>query len=86
MNLLLVKIRFVRDFPGLGESIKQERQKSSETLTELAAKAGISVNHWLRIERSLVKEVPEETLRGVEKSLGVDFNVSLDRLKEADEN
>lgn len=70
MASLLMKVVFTKSFPGLGEKIRVLRKESSKSLTELAADAGISYIHWNRIENEKVRELPIETLRGIEKALG----------------
>lgn len=78
MSELLMRVTFVREFPGLGERIKQLRLNSGKPLAQLAADAGVSVPHWNRIENERVKDLPEETLRGIEQALGVDLGVRFD--------
>lgn len=68
---------FTREIPGLGAKIKQLRIASNRQLSQLAADAGISVPHWNRIENEKVKFLPEETLRGIERALGVSLEVGL---------
>jgi len=70
-----MKVTFSKEFPGLGEKIRNARMNSSQQLTRLAADAEISVTHWNRIENEKIKDLPEETLRNIEKVLGVDFGV-----------
>lgn len=77
MKSALMRVTFSKDFPGLGGQIKEVRQKIDRPLTQLAADAGISVPHWHRIENEKVQDLPLETLRGIEKSLGVDFGVKV---------
>lgn len=77
MESLLMRIVFAREFPGLGRKIKELRQQSQKSLTQLAAEAGISVPHWNRIENERVQDLPIETLRGVEKALETDLGVNL---------
>ena len=78
MDSLLRKVVFTKNFPGLGEKIRALRKESSKSLTELAADAGISYIHWNRIENEKVRELPIETLRGIEKALetnlGAEYN------------
>ena len=68
-----MKVVFSKNFPGLGEKIRTLRKESSKSLTELAADAGISYIHWNRIENEKVRELPIETLRGIEKALGTNL-------------
>ncbi|NER25970.1 MAG: helix-turn-helix transcriptional regulator [Symploca sp. SIO1C2] len=69
-------VTFKKEVVGLGAKIREARIQSDEQLTQLAAKAGISTPYWNRIERENLKELPEDTLRGIEKALGVDFGVT----------
>lgn len=77
MGLQLMRVTFSKEFPGLGEKIKNLRKASRKTMTELAAEAGISTNHWSRIEREKVQDLPIETLRGIEKALGAELGVEV---------
>lgn len=71
----LMKVTFSQEYPGLGEKIKEYRKQSGKTITELAYLAGISANHWSRIEREAVGELPIDTLRGIEKALDINLDV-----------
>ncbi|NEQ65384.1 MAG: helix-turn-helix transcriptional regulator [Symploca sp. SIO2D2] len=75
MMIELMKVTYSKKFPGLGEKIREARIKSELQLTRLAADAEISVTHWNRIENEKIKDLPLETLRSIEKALGVDFDV-----------
>nr|WP_199326314.1 helix-turn-helix transcriptional regulator [Nostoc parmelioides] len=72
-----MRVTFSKEYPGLGEKIKNLRKASSKTITELAAEAGISANHWSRIEREQVQDLPIETLRGIEKALKTELGVEI---------
>lgn len=76
MSESLMRVSFEKEFPDLGKKIRTARQESGKTLTELAYAAGISVNHWVRIENEGVKLLPETVLRGIEKALNIDLEVS----------
>lgn len=78
MELVLMRVTFSKEFPGLGKRIKEYRQASNKSLAELAAEAGISVPHWNRIENEKVQELPLLTLRGIEKALDVDLGMNFD--------
>jgi transcriptional regulator with XRE-family HTH domain len=78
MKSVPMRVTFSKNFPGLGERIKEYRLSSSKPLTLLAANAGISVPHWNRIENEKVRDLPIDTLRGIEKALGVDLGVKFD--------
>jgi transcriptional regulator with XRE-family HTH domain len=72
-----MRILYSREFPGIGEKIKEARKLSDKPLTFLCAEAGISSPHWHRIENEKVGEVPIETLRNIEKALNVDLGVEV---------
>ncbi len=74
----LMRIVKGKEFPGIGNRIKQAREDDSRTLTQLAATAGISVSYWNRIENESVKNLPIETIWGIEKALNIDLGVSFD--------
>jgi len=76
MESSLMRVIYSKEFPDLGSRIKRHRQASGRSLAELASDAGISVPHWNRIENEKVKDLPLETLRGIEKALNVDLGVS----------
>jgi transcriptional regulator with XRE-family HTH domain len=78
MKSILMRVTFSKDFPGLGERIREYRLSSSKSITQLAAEAGISVPHWNRVENEKVQELPLETLRGIERALGVELGVDID--------
>jgi transcriptional regulator with XRE-family HTH domain len=75
-----MKVMFTREIPGLGAKIKTLRVASGRQLSQLAAEAQISVPHWNRIENEKVKVLPEETLKGIAKALGVSLEDQLMRL------
>ncbi len=77
MKLTLMKVTFSKECPGLGAKIRELRIASKKQLTQLAADAGISVPHWNRIENEKVKVLPEETLKGIEKALGLSLGIKL---------
>ncbi|HEY9780895.1 MAG TPA: helix-turn-helix transcriptional regulator [Leptolyngbyaceae cyanobacterium] len=77
MKSVLMRVTFSKDFPGLGERIREYRLSSSKSITQLAADAGISVPHWNRVENEKVRDLPLETLRGIEKALGVNLGVNV---------
>lgn len=74
----VMRVTFSKDFPGLGEQIREYRLSSSKSITQLAAEAGISVPHWNRIENEKVQELPLATLRGIERALGIKLGVDID--------
>lgn len=60
--------------PRLGEKIKEARENDSRSLKEICTIAGMSPMNWYRIEDEK-QTLPLETLRSIEKVLGVDFGV-----------
>ena len=72
----LMRIIKGKEFPGIGNKIKEARENDSRDLTQLAAMVGISVSYWNRIEKEGVKNLPIETIWGMEKVLNIDFGVN----------
>lgn len=72
MSLAMLIERVTRyEIPGLGDRVRSARLQSGKTLTALAAEAGMSHTNWYRIEREEVKTLPEDTLKAVERALGI---------------
>lgn len=68
------------DVPDLGARIEQARRakvQSGDSMTAIAAAAGMSVQNWYRIEKER-QSLPVETLRLIESALGVAFGVEFD--------
>ena len=66
----------IEDVPGLGDRIRNARKLHKSSLIQLAKEAGVTRQYWYRIEgESLGYPLPLETLRAIEKALGVDFDV-----------
>ncbi|MGR3280314.1 helix-turn-helix domain-containing protein [Acaryochloris marina NIES-2412] len=63
--------------PGLGDRIKNAREKDSRSLSAICGAIGMSATNWYRIE-SEKQLLPEETLRKIESVLGVDFGVEFE--------
>jgi transcriptional regulator with XRE-family HTH domain len=64
------------DVPELGKKIKEAREASRRSVTSLAKEVGISRNYWYQLEaEAVLSGVAEDTLRKIEKVLGVDFGV-----------
>ena len=68
-----MQVTYSKTIPRLGAQIKQARLASSKSMTQLAADAGISVPHWNRIENEKVSNLPLETLLGIQRALGVEW-------------
>ena len=81
---VMMKVRKDIDFPGLGLRIKEAREKLQDdhpeklSVTKIAANAGMTSANWYKIENEETKVLPLETLRQIEKVLGVDFGISFD--------
>lgn len=79
MNLVKVRRSIDLEIEGLGERIREARKSTGRTIESLAGEAGISRVHWYDIERERVRDsLPEDTLRKIERALGVDLKVSFD--------
>ncbi|NET59724.1 MAG: helix-turn-helix transcriptional regulator [Symploca sp. SIO2E6] len=63
--------------PELGQKIKKAREQDPRSVQLLATLAKISISYWYQIEQEKRDSISEETLRSIEKVLGVDFGVNL---------
>lgn len=78
MNTVQVKrvVETVHDFPGLGQRIRQIREKDERSLSEICRECGISRSYWYQLEgEDLRSPATEEVIRKVESVLGVDLGV-----------
>jgi transcriptional regulator with XRE-family HTH domain len=67
------------DVPGLGEQIKQAREKDGRSLSAIAKAVGVSRNYWYQLEaEAVLGGMAEDTLRKIEAELGVTFGVDFD--------
>lgn len=67
------------DVPGLGEQIKQAREKDGRSLAAIAREVGVSRNYWYQLEaEAVLGGMAEDTLRKIEAVLGVTFGVEFD--------
>ena len=74
-NIMKVKRSIERYAPGLGAKIKQAREADKRSVETLCGLAEISRVYWNeRIRGSL----PEETLRRIERVLGIDLGVDFE--------
>jgi transcriptional regulator with XRE-family HTH domain len=65
-----------KEVPRLGQKIKQAREADDRSLEAICSEVGISRVYWYDIESERVRSaLPEETLRKIEKALGVDLGV-----------
>jgi transcriptional regulator with XRE-family HTH domain len=80
MTQLLMKVRKTIDLeiPGLGERIRQAREKDGRSLTEICRQVPMTTMNWYKIEAEETKALPIETLRRIEEVLGVNFGVRFD--------
>lgn len=80
MSQLLMKVRKVvdKEVPGLGEKIRRAREADSRSLSEICRQIPMSNMNWYKIEAEETKALPIETLRRIEKVLGIDFGVDFD--------
>ncbi|NMF66922.1 transcriptional regulator (plasmid) [Brasilonema octagenarum UFV-E1] len=68
-----------KEVPGLGQRIKEAREADERSLEVICAEIGISRVYWYDIEAERVRNaLPEETLRKIEKVLGVNLGVNFD--------
>lgn len=64
------------EIPKLNEKIKDARwdaKKNGKSLKDICKEVGMSSQNWYLIEKGVTKEISEETLLKIEKSLGVNL-------------
>jgi transcriptional regulator with XRE-family HTH domain len=72
-------IETVRDFPGLGQKIKQAREQDERSVTQLCRECGLSRSYWYQLENEdLRAPATEEVIRRIEQVLGVNLGVNFD--------
>ena len=72
-------IEVVQNFPGLGQLIKDARERDERSLTQICRAADISRSYWYQLEaEDLRAPATEEIIRKVEQVLGVDLGVRFD--------
>lgn len=66
-----------KEVPELGKRIREAREADGRSLEAICAEVGISRVYWYDIEAERVRAaLPEETLRKIEKVLGIDLRVN----------
>ncbi|MBW4674311.1 MAG: helix-turn-helix domain-containing protein [Desmonostoc geniculatum HA4340-LM1] len=62
---------------GIGEAIKKARKQDNRSLTQICAEVGMTTSNWYKIENEDTKVLPLDTLRQIEKVLGISLGVDL---------
>jgi transcriptional regulator with XRE-family HTH domain len=77
---IVTKVRKVieKDFPNLGLVIKKARKSANRPLTQICEEINMTTANWYKIENGDTKVLPLETLRTIEKVLGIDLGVKFD--------
>ncbi len=65
------------EIPGLGEKIEATRRADARTLRDICGQVNMTTANWHRIEKEETKFLPIETLREIERVLGVDFGIEI---------
>lgn len=81
MSVVQVKrvIEIVREYPDLGQRIRQARERDKRTLTAICRECGLSRSYWYQLEgEDMRSAATEEVIRKIEKVLGVDLEVNFD--------
>ncbi|MEH2177415.1 helix-turn-helix domain-containing protein [Nostoc sp.] len=76
-----MKIRRYTDIEveGLGAKIRQARKADGRSVEILAGEAEMSRSYWHDIEAERIRDaLPEDTLRKIERVLGVDLGAKFD--------
>ena len=69
----------VIDFPGLGQRIKEAREKDERSLVQICKECDISRAYWYQLEAEDMRSaVTEEIIRRIEVVLDIDVGVSFD--------
>ncbi len=63
------------DIPDMGFRIEQARRRDPRLIEKIAKECGMTRANWYKIEQGKNKTLTEETLRKIEKVLGVDFGI-----------
>ncbi len=72
-------VEIIRDCPGLGQRIREVREKDKRTLTAICRECDLSRSYWYQLESEDMRAaVTEEVIRKIEKVLGVDLGVNFD--------
>ena len=74
---MIVTKTVVVEVPGLGDVIRELRIRDPRSLSRICREIGMTTGNWYRIEDEK-QTVPIETLKRIEKALGVDFGVSFE--------
>jgi transcriptional regulator with XRE-family HTH domain len=81
MKLVRVKriVETVRDFPGLGQKIRQARERDERSVTDLCRECGLSRSYWYQLENEdLRAPATEDVIRRIEAVLKIDLEVDFD--------
>jgi transcriptional regulator with XRE-family HTH domain len=69
-------IEEVKDFPGLGATIRKARESDTRSLSKICRESGISRAYWYQLEaEDLRSPVSEEMIRKIEAALGIDLKI-----------
>ena len=72
-------VEYEIDIPDLGAKIQLARKAVKKPLTILCKEAEVSRNYWYQIESGKISgTVSEETLRKIEKVLGVNLGIDFE--------
>lgn len=69
----------VFEAPSLPEKIRDARweaKKRGKSLKDICEEVGMTSSNWYLIEKGVTKELPEDTLRRIEKALDIDLGVN----------
>ncbi len=75
---LIIRKTIDKEVPGLADRIKEARLKDERSLVKICQEMGMTPMNWYRVEKGETKTVPLETLKKIEKVLGIDFGIQFD--------
>lgn len=81
MGLMQIKrvVETVKEFPGLGQRMKQAREKDGRSLTDICRECKLSRSYWYQMENEdLRAPATEDVIRRIEAALKIDLGVKFD--------
>lgn len=72
-------VETVLDFPGLGQKIRQARERDQRTLTDICRDCKLSRSYWYQLEKEdLRAPATEDVIRRIEQVLNIDLGVNFE--------
>lgn len=72
-------VETVKEFNGLGQQIKDARERDDRSLSQICRDCGVSRSYWYQLENEdLRSPVSEDMIRKIENVLNISLNVNFD--------